>query len=157
VVGSYLVRADDSRTGNGSQRRTRGSLRSYLALAAIPAIVLLALASEGRRFHAMLAARFYAGEAYVVSGYERRYDAVRPFLPKLGVVGYLSDRMEPNEQFLLTQYTLVPLRVDLSPDHPIVVGNFFDPRAGPALARRHGLAVVRDFGNGLLLLRQETE
>jgi hypothetical protein len=121
------------------------------------AIVLLALAREGRQLRAMLAGRFYAGEAYAVSAYERRYDAMRPFLPKRGVVGYLSDRMEPNEEFKLTQYTLVPLRVDLSPNHPIVVGNFFDSRVGPTLAHRHGLAIVRDFGNGLLLLRQGTE
>jgi len=139
----------------GFGKDTPGKVRTYLALVGILAILILAPVSDWRSLRRWLADRYYAGEVYQVSRYEQRYDAMRPLLPKYGVVGYLSDRMEPNEQYRLTVYTLIPLRLELSPDHEIVVGNFFDPRVGPDLARQHGLVVVRDFGHGLLLLRRK--
>lgn len=154
VVGSYPVRS------NGADRLqdgTPGKLRASLALVALMAIVVLAPISDWRVLREMLVMRYYTGEAYGVSQYERRFDGIRPLLPKRGEVGYLSDRMEVNEQYYLAQYTLAPLTLKLSPDRDIVVGNFFDPRVGPALARQHGLVVVRDFGKGLLLLRRGPE
>ena len=134
-----------------------GGFRASLAVVAILVVVFGALVSDLRLLRQMLAERYYAGEAYGVSRYERRYDGIRPLLPKHGVVGYLSDRAPSGEQFMLTEYTLIPLVVDPSPNHAIVVGNFFDPRVGPALARQQGLVVVRDFGSGLLLLRRGPE
>jgi hypothetical protein len=62
-----------------------GRLRSCRAMAAIAAIVLLALARDERRLRAMLAERFYTGEAYVVSAYELVYlVSPQPLLWQLG-------------------------------------------------------------------------
>jgi hypothetical protein len=148
------VRDHEAHGRDASQVGTPTKIRASLGLVAILVVVVAAPISDWQGLRPMLLARFYAGEAYEVSRYERRYDGIRPLLPKHGAVGYLSDRMEPNEQFMLTEYALAPLVLELSPDHEIVVGNFFDPRVGPTLARQHGLVVVRDFGRGLLLLQR---
>ena len=42
----------------------------------------------------MIARRYYAGDVLHVAAYGRRFDAIRPFLPQRGMVGYLSDRMD---------------------------------------------------------------
>jgi hypothetical protein len=133
------------------------SVRSRLAPVALVALVLLALASDGDTIRRMLARRYHAGDVRHVGPYERRFDGMRPLLPRRGVVGYLSDRMDADEQYVLTQYSLAPLVVLRSPGHAVVVGNFFEPGTGPALARQHGLVVIRDFGRGLLLLRRTGE
>jgi hypothetical protein len=117
----------------------------------VVALVLLAVLSDWRALQSMVARRFHTGDVLAVGQYERRYDEMRPLLPRRGVVGYLSDRMDAVAEYYLTQYTLAPLVVARSPGHAV------DPRAGPALARQHGLVIVRDFGRGLLLLRRAPE
>ena len=92
--------------------------------------------------------------------YEARYDEVRKHLPSHGIIGYVSDPKEMNEDRLawaFTQYSLSPLLVidrSVNPkalDYPIVIGNFH--RAIPGDDRMRGLSFVRDFGNGVYLLR----
>lgn len=93
--------------------------------------------------------------------YETRYEEVRKHLPRHGVIGYVSDPKEQNEDRLawaFTQYSLSPLLVidrSVNPkalDYPIVIGNFH--RAIPGDDRMRGLSFVRDFGNGVFLLRK---
>ena len=93
--------------------------------------------------------------------YEARYDEVRKHLPSHGIIGYVSDPKENNEDRLawsFTQYSLAPLLVidrSVNPkalDYPIVIGNFH--RAIPGDDRMRGLSFVRDFGNGVFLLRK---
>jgi hypothetical protein len=60
--------------------------------------------------------------------------------------------MDAVKEYYLTQYALVPLVVRYAPDGDLVIGNFFDPDTAPALVRERGLVVLRDFGEGLLLL-----
>jgi hypothetical protein len=136
---------------------SRWSVRPRLIPLTVAMLVFLALASDWHTLRLMIARRYYAGDVLHVGAYERRFDAIRPFLPQRGMVGYLSDRMDAGEQYYLTQYALAPLLVAWSPEHMVVVGNFFDPRSGPILAHQHGLVVVRDFGQGLLLLRRATK
>lgn len=92
--------------------------------------------------------------------YESRYNEVRKHLPSHGVIGYVSDPKENNEDrfaWSFTQYSLSPLLVvDRSVnrethDYTIVIGNFH--RAIPDDERMRGLSFVRDFGNGVFLLR----
>ncbi len=92
--------------------------------------------------------------------YEARYNEVRKHLPSHGIIGYVSDPKEKNEDRLawaFTQYSLSPLLVvdrSVNPkalDYPIVIGNFH--RAIPGDERMRGLSFVRDFGNGVFLLR----
>ena len=96
--------------------------------------------------------------------YEARYNEVRKHLPSHGIIGYVSDPKENNEDrfaWAFTQYSLAPLLVidrSVNPkgrDYPIVIGNFH--RAVPGDDRMRGLSFVRDFGNGVFLLRKVAE
>jgi len=96
--------------------------------------------------------------------YEARYDEIRKVLPRHGVIGYVSDPKENNEDRLawaFTQYSLSPLIVidrSVNPkafEYPIVVGNFH--RAIPGNDRMRGLSFVRDFGKGVFLLHKVSE
>ena len=65
-----------------------------------------------------------------------------------GVVGYVGAPADSIECYYLAQYALAPLVVDRSPNHPLIVGNFpSSPSQVP-----ENLEVLRDFGNGVLLL-----
>ena len=99
-----------------------------------------------------------------MTAYEARYNEVRKHLPSHGIIGYVSDPKEHNEDRLawaFTQYSLSPLLVidrSVNPkgrDYPIVIGNFH--RAVPGDDRMRGLSFVRDFGNGVFLLRKVAE
>ena len=85
--------------------------------------------------------------------YDKRFHDVRQMLPKHGVVGYFGDSQadEPGlAHYYLTQYALAPLVVDNSIDHHFVVGNFAEPNL--KMPFNHDLVLVRDFGNGVILL-----
>ena len=99
-----------------------------------------------------------------MTSYEARFQEIRKHLPSHGVVGYVSDPKENNEDrfaWAFTQYSLAPLLVvdrSVNPDaldYPITVGNFH--RAIPGGDRMRGLSFVRDFGNGVFLLRKEAK
>jgi hypothetical protein len=85
--------------------------------------------------------------------YDKRFDDLRKMLPKHGVVGYFGDSQTDQPgvaHYYLTQYALAPLVVDNSIDHHFVVGNFADPNS--TVPMNHDLVLVRDFGNGVILL-----
>jgi hypothetical protein len=100
-----------------------------------------------------------------ISTYERRFDDLRKMLPPRGVVGYLGHPEPiggaPREanaaallhfrRYLLAQYSLAPLLLIESTEPDFVIGNFDPGVTVPATA---GLRVVRDFGDGLVLLRR---
>lgn len=80
---------------------------------------------------------------------DQRFAALKAALPRQGIVGYLGDSSTPADYYL-TQYALAPLVVDRSPDHALVVGNFFTalpPQTPPPLH----LQLMKDFGNGVML------
>jgi hypothetical protein len=80
---------------------------------------------------------------------DRRFAALKSHLPASGVIGYIGstgDSATPD--YYLTQYSLAPLVVDLSPNHSLVVGNF--PTLPPSDIPQN-LRLVEDFGHGLML------
>jgi hypothetical protein len=88
-----------------------------------------------------------------------RFREIRQVLPAHGVVGYLSGA-QPNtfttedfRRFLLAEYALAPLILihDTTPD--LIVGNF-PPDSVPSALPERGLRLVRDFGNGIWLVRR---
>jgi hypothetical protein len=85
-----------------------------------------------------------------------RFAELRRALPEHGVVGYVGEASE-NEvaDYYLAQYALVPLVVERSQDHPLIVGNFPSSRPASPPATIKGLVLVRDFGNGVLLLAKK--
>lgn len=79
----------------------------------------------------------------------RRFAALRQALPKRGTVGYIGPSQSSTlGYYYLTQYSLAPLVVDSSIDHPLVVGNF--PNSRPDRIPPN-LTLLKDFGDGVLL------
>lgn len=79
-----------------------------------------------------------------------RFAALKAQLPERGTVGYVG-KTDPAAlgDYYLAQYALAPLVVEHTPNHALVVGNF--PHGGPSQPFEN-LQLVRDFGNGVLLL-----
>jgi hypothetical protein len=104
-----------------------------------------------------------------VTTHEARIAQLVPMLPATGEVGYVTTvenseifaaektftNVEFLAQYVLTQYTLAPRIVRNSPDMPLVVGNFIDGPPAPGFLEKHGLVVLKDFGDGLVLYRRE--
>jgi len=115
--------------------------------------------------------RIYADlpEKDPVTIHEARIAQLKGSLPPSGEVGYVTtvenDRIFAAEkafrnveylaQYALTQYTLAPLIVRNSPEHPLVVGNFLDGPPPPGFPDKNGLVPLKDFGDGLILYRRE--
>lgn len=94
-----------------------------------------------------------------------RYEKLKPYLPRTGEVGYISD--EPaavrlgedassigTRLYLHAQYALAPLvlRYD-DATAGLVVANLAEPRNLPVMARREGLVVVAEPEPGVAVLR----
>jgi len=85
---------------------------------------------------------------------DQRFEPLRDALPKRGIVGYMSDAATEYDQELrrsLAQYSLAPLIVQSDTSQPLIVGEFTNP-AAVARGRDLNLIVLRDFGDGLVLL-----
>jgi hypothetical protein len=102
-----------------------------------------------------------------ISAIENRFRDIKPALPSGGIIGYLSDRQitddldwhdprnsEAWRESRRVQYALSPILLDLRSDHQIAVGNFRDSVAAiEKLANSH-FVILRDFGDGALLLNK---
>ena len=110
--------------------------------------VLCCLLSTGSMVFQAFNPRHVASEN-ISSRSDQRFAALKAKLPPTGVVGYLGETGDSaTSDYYLTQYALAPLVVDLSPKHPIVIGNFpsFPPPQIPP-----NLRLEEDFGNGVML------
>jgi hypothetical protein len=84
---------------------------------------------------------------------DQRFAAVKTRLPATGVIGYIGESGNSSiPDYYLAQYALVPLVVDRSTHHAIVIGNF--PLSPPADLPTN-LRLVEDFGGGVLLFAGE--
>jgi|SRR5579872_269689 len=80
----------------------------------------------------------------------QRFAALRNELPSRGVIGYIGESNDSaTPDYYLTQYALAPMVVNRSINHTLIVGNFPRTRL-PQFPS--GLEVVKDFGNGVVLL-----
>ncbi len=95
----------------------------------------------------------------------RRYKSLKGALPPYGVVGYLSDvrsrnmfdNNAPMAGYFAAQYTLAPVVIAHTADEEIVIGDFFHTRDIAKSYTKKGLVLLKDYGNGLLLLRRENK
>lgn len=94
--------------------------------------------------------------------YEQRFTAIRNSVPPHSIVGYLTDLPTDSlstdavavEHFYLAQYALAPAVLTLGDDANLIVGNFTTPELP---GRYKQLTLVKDFGDGLFLLRGERQ
>ncbi len=90
--------------------------------------------------------------------YLERFDIIRSSLPKRGVVCYMpspDSSFEAKKHYFLAQYALAPLVIRATADCDPLIGDFPDGFS-PASVDGQQLVVLKDFGNGLLLLRRNT-
>jgi hypothetical protein len=87
---------------------------------------------------------------------ERRWAPVRAYLPQNAVVGYVSDASGERlgREYDLAQNVLAPCILTVGADQTYVVGHFHGPIPGVSWLAVRNLALVKDFGNGILLFRR---
>jgi len=130
-----------------------GDFQTRVKVGALSLLVLTALLNNLSNFAAVVRHPPQPNMEDEVARHERRLEELRGILPRRGVVGYVTDATDPNEEtkrYYMTQYALAPLVVVRGAGHGLVVGDFKNP--SPEV---EGLAVRRDFGGGLLLLGGE--
>lgn len=91
--------------------------------------------------------------------YEDRAQALRRDLPSHGSVGYMGDELPPHADqtlhfhpFFHMQYAVAPVLLVDNPQYPLVIGDFRQPVDYERLGKLH-LALVKDYGSGVMLLR----
>lgn len=92
-----------------------------------------------------------------VGMFDRGISTIRPSLPPSGTVGWYTD--SPNgasalQEFYLAQYALAPLVVVKNTDQKLVVGSIHSEQGR---VTDPNLQMVRNFGNGIVLLRNTTK
>ncbi len=101
-------------------------------------------------------------DVYKIGEQQARFRDLVSALPATGIIGYVSD--VPGSQTLSAvlysglQYTLAPRLVTnqrLVPPADWVIGDFSKPLDVIEFGKLHGLALVKDFGNGAVLYRNE--
>lgn len=86
---------------------------------------------------------------------EQRFETIRGDLPSFGVIGYIEDPPSGNgATYFFVQYALSPLVVDAYSEHNIAVGNSFRSENEPSFSAWPDLQIVKNYGNGLFLLRR---
>jgi hypothetical protein len=131
-------------------------------MAACAAVTLLALWSTVNFYGATEDLAGANADVYKIGEQPARFQDMLSALPATGIVGYVSD--VPTSQTLGAvlysgaQYTLAPRLVTdqrLKPPAEWVIGDFSKPLDVVRFGKDRGLTLVRDFGNGAVLYRNE--
>jgi hypothetical protein len=93
-------------------------------------------------------------DPYKLIDQERRFAPVREIVPPNSLVGYVSDMTTDPTLLLTAQYALAPRLIVRNPSSDWVIGNFARPQDFEALARAHGLMLVKQFPDGVILFRR---
>jgi hypothetical protein len=106
---------------------------------------------------ALLVEAAAAPSSFDVVQYESRFSDISKDLPKDSVIGYLTDA-DPNltstsAGYYLAEYALAPVVVANNTDQKLVMANAHTPQP-PQFYQSRGLELVRDYGNGVMLLRK---
>jgi len=127
------------------EQRWKAAAWLVVALAAISAVVLIYQEGGGAATDA-------------VSLNEARFAELAHSLSPHDTLGYLSDiggsNMTSNGPYFMAQYAVAPALLDPGTSHNLILGNFSTPAAIDAALQANGLLVVRDFGNGVLLMKK---
>jgi len=116
-------------------------------------ILFMALLALGTLAGYRSALKQNAGKADVIAWNIARFEDLRAVLPARGIVGYVSDA-DDTETYYLAQYCLAPVVVVRDVSRDLIVANAKSPAAIAKLAAANDLAVVRDFHDGVAVLRR---
>jgi hypothetical protein len=72
------------------------------------------------------------------------------------VLGYVTDRPEASAAIKVAQFNLAPRLIEPGANRPLVIGEFSRPDDYERITRPLRLRVERDFGNGVVLFRNES-
>lgn len=103
-----------------------------------------------------------SGKTDSISHYEKRFEGIKKYLPARGVVGYISGadakdiRFAGQEtaKYYLTQYAVSPTIVEYAAARDLVIGNFEPGTAFSEAVHEKRLTAIKDFGNGVMLLKR---
>lgn len=129
---------------------------------ACAAVALLALWSTINFFAATGDAVGPGADVYKVGAQAARFEDLASALPSSGVIGYVSDASSGQAVGAAlyggAQYTFAPRLVTSQPTQPPaewVIGDFSKPLDVVQFGEKHGLTLVKDFGNGAVLYRNK--
>lgn len=130
------------------------NLRSFLRVAAVASVLVVGLLSSGRLLRLTHQPSLLDGDNL----YLARFEDVKSALPQRGVVCYMPNpdgSFEAKKHYFLAQYALAPLVLRPSADCDTLLADF---PAGPApdFILSQQFVLLKDFGNGVLLLRRNT-
>lgn len=135
---------------------------SVQVLSACGAVAVLALWSTINFYGATEQAAGADADVYKIGEQAARFQDLISALPATGIIGYVSD--VPTSETLGAvlrdgaQYALAPRLVreqNLKPGAEWVIGNFSKPLEVIQFGKNQGLTLVRDFGMGVVLYRNE--
>jgi hypothetical protein len=134
---------------------------SNRALIACAAVAVLALWSAVNFYSATAEAAGANADVYKVGEQPARFHDLISALPSsAGIVGYISDAPASTTLgaalYSSAQYTLAPRLLTDRPKNPPaewVIGDFSRPLDVAQFGNQRGLALVKDFGNGIVLYR----
>ena len=93
-----------------------------------------------------------------VTFFENRFAPLRDALPRDRTVGYVTN-LNPNDtrSYYMARYVLSPVRVAWQTPCDTMIGDFYvqDLRPVKRWAEQQGFDVVREFGDGVMLLRRK--
>ncbi len=102
----------------------------------------------------------------IVALFEHRMSELKKMVGPKDTIGYFSnvvpdemDRERPMD-YVITQYVLAPALIVNSTDATLVLGNFFGSESMDAAyetIQRNRLHPLRDFGEGVVLFRRESD
>lgn len=100
-------------------------------------------------------------DVYKIADQTARLGGFRAAVPADAILGYVTD--VPSEStvgstmFFAAQYALAPRLLQKTDTLDLVLGNFTKPDDYGTVGKQHGLRIVRDFGNGIVLFRREAK
>lgn len=130
---------------------------------AILLLVILALFSNFKMLKEAITAGLLPLRMSGSMFFEKRFDAVRKELPSRGTIGYITDtdsgdNLKRSAEYFMTQYVLAPVIVaDSVAEYSVIIGNFHVNSPDSDFINANRLRVIKNFGQGILLLERNKE
>jgi len=141
---------------------SRAGRSSGQVLAACAAVAVLALWSTVNFYGATAELAGTGADVYKVGDQATRFQDLMSALPATAMVGYVSDAPAGETLsaalYSSAQYTLAPRLVTnqhSTPPPEWVLGDFSKPLDVVQFGQKRGLTLVKDFGNGAVLYRNQ--